>query len=98
MSGSFKGSPELAETLGRAHETLSALTATPFSATDEALEQTSTHLHSTARYLTDSNENLIQAQTQLATLVSRIQYVKEFLPEIGHSQHHDSEEDEDAKE
>jgi hypothetical protein len=101
MTSTFKGPVEqqqlqLPETLDRAHEALSTvLTAAPFSTTDEALEQTSSHLKLTARYLTDSVDNLVQSQTQLATLVSRIQYVKEFLPEIGNVQHYSDEDDDE---
>ena len=90
----------LPETLDRAHEALSTiLTASPFSTTDEALEQTSAHLDSTARYLKDSSDSLVQSQNQLATLVSRIQYVREFLPEDGHLQRFadDDEEEEEVK-
>ncbi|KAG0313751.1 hypothetical protein BGZ97_009941 [Linnemannia gamsii] len=99
MTSTMKGPAEqqqLPETLDRAHEALSTiLTATPFSKTDEALEQTSSHLDSTARYLTDSSDSLVRAQTQLATLVSRIQYVREFLPEDGHT-HNYSDDDEEV--
>ncbi|KAF8942359.1 hypothetical protein BGZ47_006563 [Haplosporangium gracile] len=94
MTSTFKGLVEqqqhqqlapLSETLDRAHEALSTiLTAIPFSTTDEALEQTSANLDSTARYLKDSSDSIVRSQTQLATLVSRIQYVREFLPENGH--------------
>ncbi|KAG0376183.1 hypothetical protein BGX24_008153 [Mortierella sp. AD032] len=101
MTSTFKGSTEqqqhlqLPETLDRAHEALSTvLTATPFSTTDEALGQTSSDLQLTARYLTDSADNLVRSQTQLATLVSRIQYVREFLPEIGHIRHYSDEDEE----
>lgn len=90
----------LPETLDRAHEALSTiLTATPFSTTDEALDQTSAHLDSTARYLKESSDNVVRSQNQLATLVSRIQYVKEFLPEDGHLQRYsdDDEEEEEVK-
>lgn len=97
MTSTFKASVEqqqLPETLNRAHEALSTvLTAIPFSKTDEALEQTSSHLESTARYLTHSSESLVRAQTQLATLVSRIHYVREFLPEDGHHQYSDDDEE-----
>ncbi|KAF9909300.1 hypothetical protein EC991_008811 [Linnemannia zychae] len=103
MTSTFKGPAEqrqlqLPETLDRAHEALSTvLTATPFSSTDEALEQISSHLQLTARYLTDSADNLVQSQTQLATLVSRIQYVREFLPEIGQVQQYSDEDEEEQK-
>lgn len=109
MASTLRGSPEqrqpnqqmsLPETLDRAHEALSTiLTATPFSTTDEALEQTSAHLDSTARYLKDSSDSLVRSQNQLATLVSRIQYVREFLPEDGHLQRFsdDDEEEEEVK-
>ncbi|KAG0294732.1 hypothetical protein BGZ96_000568 [Linnemannia gamsii] len=98
MTSNFKESADqqqLPETLDRAHEALSTvLMATPFSKTDEALEQTSSHLDSTARYLTDSSDSLVRAQTQLATLVSRIQYVREFLPEDGHPNQYSDEDEE----
>ncbi|KAG0276977.1 hypothetical protein BGZ95_006731 [Linnemannia exigua] len=111
MTSTFKGSAEqqqqqqqqqhlqLPESLDRAHAALSTvLTATPFSTTDEALGQTSSHLQLTARYLNDSTDNLVRSQTQLATLVSRIQHVREFLPEIGHVQHYSDEGEEGREE
>jgi hypothetical protein len=71
---------DLAQSLDKAHGALSDIATAPFQGTQQGLDQTNLHLQSTAKYLSDSTQNLVKFQTNLQALVNRIKDAQEFLP------------------
>ncbi|CAO3570217.1 unnamed protein product [Mortierella alpina] len=70
----------LVSSLDNAHASLSDLAAAPLTTTHQALDQTRSGLHSTARLLSDATQNLVRSQRNMQTLIHNIKNVQEFLP------------------
>jgi DNA repair ATPase RecN len=71
---------DLAQSLDKAHTTVSDMTAASFQNTRQALDQTSVRLQTTAKSMEDSSQNLTRYQSSIKALVARINEAKEFLP------------------
>ncbi|KAF9910273.1 hypothetical protein BX616_010913 [Lobosporangium transversale] len=70
---------ELASSLDRGHRALSDIATGPFKSTQQALSQTHSNLHFTARQLSDSTQNLVRTQSTIETLIIKIKNAQEFL-------------------